>query len=167
VNCITKGQAGQKYEFGQKVSGAVSSKEGWMLGALARAGNPYNEHTLQQQIDQVERLCIKKSGEKMVHVDMGYRGHNYAGDHVVIVDKRRRARNPETDLARDETSRRSRTHDGTPQNGSPPRPKSAPRHPWGLHQCNPKRSSDELRQAHGLFLAYFVLIPGVAFTEIT
>jgi len=94
VNCIAKGKAGQKYEFGQKVSVAVTSKGGWMLGALCIAGNSYDGHTLQQQIDQVERLCIKKPGEKMVHVDMGYRGHNYAGDHAVIVDKRRRGKTP-------------------------------------------------------------------------
>jgi IS5 family transposase len=94
VNCIAKGKAGKKYEFGQKVSVAVTSKGGWMLGALCIAGNPYDGHTLQQQIDQVERLCIKKPGEKTVHVDMGYRGHNYAGDHGVIVDKRRRGETP-------------------------------------------------------------------------
>ena len=94
VNCIAKGKAGQKYEFGQKVSVAVTSKGGWMLGALCITGNPYDGHTLQQQIDQVERLCIKKPGEKMVHVDMGYRGHNYGGEHGVIVDKRRRGETP-------------------------------------------------------------------------
>lgn len=94
VQCIAKGKAGKKYEFGQKVSVAVTSKGGWLMGALCAAGNPYDGHTLQKQIEQVERLCIKKSGQKTVHVDMGYRGHNYQGEHVVIVDKRRRGETP-------------------------------------------------------------------------
>jgi len=94
VKCIAKGKAGKKYEFGQKVSVAVSSKGGWMLGAMCITGNPYDGHTLQQQMEQVERMCIKKSGQKMVHVDMGYRGHDYGGDHTVIVDKRRRGETP-------------------------------------------------------------------------
>lgn len=88
--CIAKGKAGKKYEFGQKVSVAVTSKGGWMVGALCITGNPYDGHTLQPQMDQVDRLCIKKTTEQTVHVDMGYRGHEYQGEKTVIVDKRRR-----------------------------------------------------------------------------
>lgn len=88
--CIAKGKAGKKYEFGQKVSVAVTSKGGWVLGALCVTGNPYDGHTLQRQIDQVDRLCIKKPAGQTVHVDMGYRGHDYQGDKTVLVDKRRR-----------------------------------------------------------------------------
>lgn len=94
VMCIAKGKAGKKYEFGQKVSVAVTSKGGWILGALCVKDNPYDGHTLQQQMNQVERLCIKKPGQKTVHVDMGYRGHDYSGEHTVIVDKRRRGETP-------------------------------------------------------------------------
>lgn len=90
VKCIAKGKAGKKYEFGQKVSVAVTRKGGWVLGALCIPGNPYDGHTLQQQMEQLERLCIKKPVQKTVHVDMGYRGHNYRGEHVVITDRRRR-----------------------------------------------------------------------------
>lgn len=92
--CIAKGKAGRKYEFGQKVSVAVTSKGGWLVGAMCITGNPYDGHTLQQQIEQVERLCIKKPASQTVHVDMGYRGHNYQGDKTVIVDKRRRGETP-------------------------------------------------------------------------
>ena len=94
--CIAKGKAGTKYEFGQKVSVAVTSKGGWLVGALCITGNPYDGHTLQQQIEQVDRLYIKKPVEQTVHVDMGYRGHNYRGDKTVIVDKRRRGETPRT-----------------------------------------------------------------------
>jgi IS5 family transposase len=88
--CIAKGKAGKKYEFGQKVSVAVTSKGGWLLGAMCIAGNPYDGHTLQRQLAQVDRLCIEKQGTQTVHVDMGYRGHDYQGNRTVIVDKRRR-----------------------------------------------------------------------------
>jgi IS5 family transposase len=39
-------------------------------------GNPYDGHTLKAQMEQVERLYIKKEHLKTVHVDMGYRGHD-------------------------------------------------------------------------------------------
>ena len=44
--CIAKGKAGKKYEFGNKVSVAVTSLGGWLLGAMSLPGNPYDGHTL-------------------------------------------------------------------------------------------------------------------------
>jgi IS5 family transposase len=78
VACISKGKAGRKYEFGQKVSIAARSKGGWLLGALCVPGNPYDGHTLKTLMEQVERLYNKKEQLKTVHVDMGYRGHDYS-----------------------------------------------------------------------------------------
>jgi IS5 family transposase len=46
VQCIAKGKAGKKYEFGNKVSLAVTSKKSWVTGALSLEGNPYEGHTL-------------------------------------------------------------------------------------------------------------------------
>jgi len=94
VQCIAKGKAGKKYEFGQKVSVATTSKGGWLIGALCVTGNPYDGHTLQRQIEQVDRLNIKKPASQTVHVDMGYRGHEYQGEKTVIIDKRRRGETP-------------------------------------------------------------------------
>jgi IS5 family transposase len=91
VECIGKGKAGKKYEFGNKVSVAVSSVGGWMLGTLSLAGNPYDGHTLGEQMQQVQRL-IGKNRVREVHVDMGYRGHGYEGPETVHVDKRSRGR---------------------------------------------------------------------------
>lgn len=54
--CIAKGKAGKKYEFGNKVSLAATSKGGWLLGALSLLGNPYDGHTLDAQLAQVRRL---------------------------------------------------------------------------------------------------------------
>jgi len=92
VSCISKGKAHKKYEFGCKVSLAVTSKGGWIIGAKAFHGNPYDGHTLQGAMDQVEKLSPKSV--EHVFVDKGYRGHNYEGEAEVHVDKTRRGRTP-------------------------------------------------------------------------
>ena len=92
VECIAKGKAGKKYEFGNKVSVAVSSRGGWFVGAKSFTGNPYDGHTLAEQIKQVKSMIGERVGE--VHVDMGYRGHDYTGRARVHVDKRSRGRTP-------------------------------------------------------------------------
>jgi IS5 family transposase len=92
VECIAKGKAGKPYEFGNKVSVAVSSRGGWFVGARSFAGSPYDGHTLAAQMKQVERMIGDSVGE--VHVDMGYRGHDYEGAAKVHIDKRQRGRTP-------------------------------------------------------------------------
>jgi IS5 family transposase len=92
VHCIAKGKAGKQYEFGNKVSVAVSSVGGWFVGARSFTENPYDGHTLAAQMEQVERLIGNRVSE--VHVDMGYRGHDYEGATAVHVDKRQRGRTP-------------------------------------------------------------------------
>lgn len=89
VECISKGKAHKRYEFGCKVSVAATSKGGWFVGAMAVHGNPYDGHTLSDTLQQVERL-----GKRPEHafVDMGYRGHGYQGEIQVHVDKRKRGR---------------------------------------------------------------------------
>lgn len=89
VECISKGKAHKRYEFGCKVSVAATSRGGWFVGAKAYHGNPYDGHTLKDSLQQVNRVA----GEpEHAFVDMGYRGHNYRGDTQVHVDKRRRGR---------------------------------------------------------------------------
>ena len=92
VECIAKGKAGKQYEFGNKVSVAVTSRGGWFVGAKSFAGNPYDGHTLDAQMKQVDNSIGHKVSQ--VHVDMGYRGHDYDGAVPVHVDKRRRGRTP-------------------------------------------------------------------------
>jgi len=87
VECISKGKAHKRYEFGCKVSVAATSKGGWFVGAKAIHGNPYDGHTLKEALQQVERIAQRP---EFAFVDMGYRGHEYAGDVEVHVDKRRR-----------------------------------------------------------------------------
>ena len=91
VECISKGKAHKRYEFGCKVALAATSKGGWIVGCRALHGNPYDGHTLDETLEQVERVARKP---EHVYVDMGYRGHDYQGDINVHVDKRRRGRTP-------------------------------------------------------------------------
>jgi transposase, IS5 family len=83
VECISKGKAHKRYEFGCKVSVATTSKSNWIVGAQALHGNPYDGHTLSGAIGQVERLTGRTPGDVMV--DQGYRGHGYAGLAIVHV----------------------------------------------------------------------------------
>lgn len=87
VECISKGKAHKKYEFGCKVSVAATSRGGWFVGAMALHGNPYDGHTLANALEQVKRITRIP---KHVFVDMGYRGHGCMDDIDIHVDKRRR-----------------------------------------------------------------------------
>jgi IS5 family transposase len=73
VECIAKGKAHRPYEFGVKVSLAVTHKEGFVVGIQACPGNPFAGHTLDGQLDQVERLTGKVPA--YTFVDKGYKGH--------------------------------------------------------------------------------------------
>jgi len=90
VQCIAKGKAGKPYEFGNKVSVAVTSPGGWLVGSKSFTGHPYDGHTLHAQMKQVESMIGDRVRE--AHVDMGYRGHDYQGPVTVHIDKRRRGR---------------------------------------------------------------------------
>lgn len=88
VECISKGKAHKRYEFGCKVALAVSSKGGWVLATRALEGNPYDGHTLQSTMERI----VSTSGIEPQHVycDMNYRGHDYDGDCQIHVGRRRR-----------------------------------------------------------------------------
>ena len=91
VACISKGKAHKRYEFGCKVSLAVTSKGGWFVGALAFKGAPYDGHTLSKTLKQVERLAQLP---EHVFVDRGYRKHDYKGSCTIYIDKPRRGKTP-------------------------------------------------------------------------
>jgi IS5 family transposase len=79
VECIGKGKARTPYEFGCKVSIAtpVTKPKGgqFVLHARALHGNPYDGHTLGPVIEDMEALTGVEV--RRIHVDKGYRGHNY------------------------------------------------------------------------------------------
>ncbi len=75
VECISKGKARKPYEFGVKVGMAVTHKSGLMVGARSFPGNPYDGHTLAEQLEQVRNLYQDLGVEpKTAVVDLGYRG---------------------------------------------------------------------------------------------
>ncbi len=45
VECISKGKAHKKYEFGCKVGVATTSKDNFVVGAMVFHGNLYDGHT--------------------------------------------------------------------------------------------------------------------------
>jgi len=83
VECISKGKAHKRYEFGCKTSVATTSKSNWIVGTQALHGNPYDGHTLRGAIGQVEQLTGRTPEDVMV--DQGYRGHGYEGSAAVHV----------------------------------------------------------------------------------
>ncbi len=74
VECIAKGKVHKKYEFGNKVGVASTSKDNWIVGVEAYHGNPYDGHTLKGAIEQVKRLTGWTPKEAFC--DMGYQGHD-------------------------------------------------------------------------------------------
>lgn len=86
VECISKGKAHKKYEFGCKVGVAATSKDNFVVGVKAFHQNPYDGHTLNESVSQAERLGKFKTKE--IYVDMGYRKHDYEGEAVVHVARR-------------------------------------------------------------------------------
>lgn len=75
AECISKGKSRRPYEFGVKVSLAVTHRHGLMVGARAFPGNPYDGHTLAEQLEQTTNL-LQDLGAKPTTavVDLGYRG---------------------------------------------------------------------------------------------
>jgi len=88
VECIGKGKARKPYEFGVKVSVAVTHKQGLMVGARSFTGNPYDGHTLNEQLEQVRILTEDTATKpKQVVVDLGFRGVDADNPGVQIIHR--------------------------------------------------------------------------------
>ena len=87
VDCISKGNAHKRYEFGTKVSVATTNRGGLVVGMRAMPGNPYDGHTLSEALEQVEILADQRP--EMAFVDRGYRGHGVENVKVFISGARR------------------------------------------------------------------------------
>jgi transposase, IS5 family len=96
VECIAKGKARTKYEFGVKASIATTNDRTaggqFIVGMMTVPGAPYDGHTLGQQIDQVERMTGVTV--ERAYVDLGYRGHNYKGKAEVYLPRDRSVTSP-------------------------------------------------------------------------
>ena len=88
VECIGKGKARKPYEFGVKVSIAVTHKSGLMVGARTFPGNPYDGHILSAQLEQTHILLEDVEREpKEVVVDLGFRGLDRDNPQVEIIHR--------------------------------------------------------------------------------
>ena len=87
VDCISKGKARVRYEFGTKVSITTTIDEGFVVGMRALPGNPYDGHTLAEALEQV-RILTEQTPTLAV-VDRGYRGHGVDTTRVLISGTRR------------------------------------------------------------------------------
>ena len=83
VECIGKGKPHRPYEFGVKVSVATTLKRSkggqFALHAKALPGNPYDGHTLQTVIPDIEATI--GVGIERILADAGYKGHNAPSSH--------------------------------------------------------------------------------------
>ena len=83
VECIAKGKAHKRYEFGNKVSLVVTNRRSWIVGVQSLHGNPYDGHTLTEAINHA--VSLTNVEPKHIMVDKGYRGHRFQGPgHVHI-----------------------------------------------------------------------------------
>jgi IS5 family transposase len=87
VDCISKGKARVRYEFGCKLSVTATLDEGFIVGMRSFPGNPYDGHTLRPALEQVEILTDQRPD--LAVVDRGYRGHRENRTRVLISGTRR------------------------------------------------------------------------------
>ena len=88
VECIRKGKARKRYEFGVKASIVVTHKSGLVVGARSFPGNPYDGHILAAQMEQTH-LLLEDTGKspRQVFVDLGYRGVDRDNPSVEIIHR--------------------------------------------------------------------------------
>ena len=75
VKCYSKGKAHKRYEFGSKVSVAVSAKSCWVLGVKAFAHSLHDVLTLKPALSEVQSLTGVALSR--VFVDKGYKGKKH------------------------------------------------------------------------------------------
>ena len=88
VQCISKGKAHKRYEFGQKVAVATTNRSNWIVASALMEGNPYDGHTLSETLTAVKRVTGMTVTD--AYVDKGYRGHGYTGGAAVHIAGQRK-----------------------------------------------------------------------------
>ena len=93
VECISKGKAHRKYEFGCKVSVATTSKDNWIVGVEALHDNPFDGHTLKGALQQIKRLVGWEA--QNAYCDKGYKGNpKQLGNTAVHLASKRKSSMP-------------------------------------------------------------------------
>jgi IS5 family transposase len=99
TQCINKGKSRAPYEFGANVGIALTLKSHVIVGARSFEGNPYDDHTLYEQIEQSTILMqdndVKPS---TAYVDLGYRGVEQDNPELGIKHRGRKSRLTEQEI---------------------------------------------------------------------
>jgi IS5 family transposase len=85
VQCINKGKSRNHFEFGAKVGIAMTHRANLIVGARAFAGNPFDGHTLHEQLEQAA-ILMQDTGTTLttVYTDPGYRGVDHDNRQIEI-----------------------------------------------------------------------------------
>ena len=86
VECIAKGKAHKRYEYGTKASFTGTRDSGIILGALALPGNPYDGHTIDVVLKQLKRITGIRPD--ILIADRGYRGEKDFGKSQILTPSR-------------------------------------------------------------------------------
>jgi IS5 family transposase len=82
VECIAKGKAHKKYEFGCKVSVVTTCEEPWIIYVLAHHDNPYDGATLKECLNKAEENSQTKI--ENVFADRSYRGDEHHPEDIKV-----------------------------------------------------------------------------------
>jgi transposase, IS5 family len=77
VACICKGKSHKKYEFGNKVSLAITDRSRFIIGCDIFSGNPHDSKTLLSVVSKIESAT--STSVNLIGVDLGYRGSGVKG----------------------------------------------------------------------------------------
>ncbi len=86
TECIAKGKINKHYEFGVKVSVVATQKNNFIVGTQVLGGNPYDGHTLEGALNEVEK--INKIRPHHVFADNVYKSHSETQSEVHIARKK-------------------------------------------------------------------------------
>lgn len=100
VKCYTKGKEHKRFEFGSKVSIAVTQKTGVIVGALNFNSTEHDSKTLEKALTQYTNLTGKIA--KTAFVDRGYRGPKTVNETIICVPK------PDKNITKTKRKRHSR-----------------------------------------------------------
>ena len=97
VECISKGKAHKRYEFGVKVGVVISQRGSWVLGCRSFTDNPYDGDTLHSSLEQASNISGVMPQE--AYVDLGYRGKhllppNTEFDNIKVIHRNKRNKTP-------------------------------------------------------------------------
>lgn len=82
VECIAKGKAHKRYEFGCKVSVVTTCVEPWVLSVIAHHNNPYDGATLKECLNKAEENSKNKI--EYAFADKGYRGKEHYPEDIKV-----------------------------------------------------------------------------------